>query len=259
MFLHHLNPSIKALTIVLLVLLLALIFDPITPLIFMICTIAVTFIGGKVEWKRYLLYFLPFTVLAFGMLWTTIVFADAPENPNDIVTFLGLDIPKESFLNGMALSLRVLSVASLSLLFIFTTNIVDFILSLIQQLKLPPKIAYGVLAGYRFLPMMKDELKIINSAHRIRGVNQARTLKEKVSQYKRFAIPLLASAIRKAERTAMAMESKGFTGNKQRTFYRSFNTSTSDWLFPLIMLVVFTSAVLLSVKLGYFKWYDGVL
>lgn len=252
MFLHHLNPSIKAITIALLVVLLAFIFDPITPFVFLIGTIAITFIFGKVAWKKYALYFIPFTILSFGMLWTTIAFATSPNNPNNMISILGMTFPRESFLTAVALSLRILSVAALSLLFIFTTNVVDFILSLIQQLKLPPKIAYGVLAGYRFLPMMKDELVIIHQAHRIRGINKAHTMMDKWHQYKRFVIPLLASAIRKAERTAIAMESKGFTGDKGRTFYRHFTITKKDWLFPFIMLVIFSLAVLTSLKLGYF-------
>ena len=252
MFLHQLNPSIKAITIALFVMLLAFIFDPITPFVFLIGTITITFVFGKVKWKSYVLYFIPFSILSFGMLWTTIAFATLPNNPNDVITLLGMTFPRESFLTALALSLRILSVAALSLLFIFTTNVVDFILSLIQQLKLPPKIAYGVLAGYRFLPMMKDELVIINQAHRIRGINKAHTIMGKWHQYRRFAIPLIASAIRKAERTAIAMESKGFTGDKDRTFYHHFTISKKDWLFPLIMLVIFSLAVLISLKLGYF-------
>ncbi|MFZ3579400.1 energy-coupling factor transporter transmembrane component T family protein [Virgibacillus sp. DJP39] len=259
MFLHQLNPSIKALTIVLVVILLALVFDPITPLLFMIFTITLTFIGGEIDWKKYCLYFLPFSVIAFGMLWTTVIFADTPKHPEEVLSLLGITIPKESIVTALALSLRVLSVASLSLLFIFTTNVVDFILSLIQQLKLSPRIAYGVLAGYRFLPMMKDELLIIHSAHRVRGFDQAKTIRGKWNQYKRFSIPLLASAIRKAERTAMAMESKGFTGEKERTFYRRFSTSLRDWLFLSLMVITLLSAAYVSWYLGYFKWYSGQL
>ncbi|WP_404451153.1 energy-coupling factor transporter transmembrane protein EcfT [Virgibacillus necropolis] len=259
MFLHRLNPSIKALTIVLLEIMLALIFDPITPFLFMVWTITLTFVGGNINLKKYCLYFLPFLIIAFGMLWTTIVFADTPKHPQEIINFLGFNIPEESLTTALALSLRVLSVAALALLFIFTTDTVDFILSLIQQLKLSPKIAYGVLAGYRFLPMMKNELFIIRSAHRVRGFDQAKTLRGKWNQYKTFSIPLLASAIRKAERTAMAMESKGFTGDKNRTFYRLFSISSHDWFFSILMVTAFLGIVYLSWHLGYFQWYSGEL
>ncbi|WP_249870442.1 energy-coupling factor transporter transmembrane component T family protein [Oceanobacillus saliphilus] len=256
MFLQRLNPSLKALTIMLFVVLLAMIFDPITPLLFLIWTVSITFLFGKVAWKKYTLYFIPFLIFAFGMLWTTIIFADTPTNKDDSITLFGMTYPRESLLTALALSLRVLNVAALSLLFIFTTNIVHFILSLMQQLRLPPKIAYAVLAGYRFLPMMRDEIKIIHDAHRVRGVNQAKTIKEKWENYKRYSIPLLASSIRKAERTAMAMESKGFTGEKNRTFYRQFSIKKTDWIFPLIMLLGFSAAVIVSLEMGYLKLFS---
>ncbi|WP_067726017.1 energy-coupling factor transporter transmembrane component T family protein [Oceanobacillus damuensis] len=256
MFLQRLNPSLKALTILLFVVLLALIFDPITPSLFLIWTVSITFLFGKVAWKKYVLYFIPFMIFAFGMLWTTVIFADAPANKNDILLIFGMEYPRESILTALALSLRVLNVAALSLLFIFTTNIAHFILSMMQQLRLPPKIAYAVLAGYRFLPMMRDEIKIIHDAHRVRGVNQAKTIKEKWNNYKRYSIPLLASAIRKAERTAMAMESKGFTGDKDRTFYRQFTIRKTDWFFPLVMLIGFTTAVIVSFEMGFLKIFS---
>src|SRR5690625_608568 len=158
MFLQRLNPSVKAVTIIVFIIFLAMIFEPVTPLLFLMWTIFVTFIFGKVDVKKYLLYFAPFIIFALGMFWTSIVFADTPNHPDDAIRFFGIDFPKESVLTALALTLRILNVAALSLLFVFTTNTVHFILSMMQQLKLPPKIAYGVLAGYRFLPMLKDEL-----------------------------------------------------------------------------------------------------
>nr|WP_106783098.1 energy-coupling factor transporter transmembrane component T [Lysinibacillus timonensis] len=259
MFLHQLNPAMKAITVVILVILLALIFDPVTPSIVLLCTILIVFIGGNVSWKRYFLYLSPFLLFSFGMFWTTLVFAKQSDSSAQMISILTFEFPRESLIIALALAVRVLSVAALSLLFIFTTNTIDFILSLIQQLKLSPRIAYGVLAGYRFLPMMKNEMKIIREAHRIRGVNQATTITEKCGQYKRYAIPLLASAIRKAERTATAMESKGFTGERNRTFFRQFTISNKDWIFLVIMLMIYAAAVYTSYSLGYLQLYNGEL
>lgn len=259
MLLHQLNPTMKAVTVVVLVILLALVFDPVTPSILLVGTILFMLVGAKVNWKKYFLYFLPFVLFAFGMFWTTLIFGKQPDHPDQVITLLAYEFPRETFIVALALALRVLSVAALSLLFILTTNIVHFILSLIQQLKLSPRIAYGVLAGYRFLPMMKDELKIIREAHRIRGVNQATTIRGKWGQYKRYAIPLLASAIRKAERTATAMESKGFTGERNRTFLRQFTITKKDWLFFSLMLALYAAAVYTSSALGFLKHYQGEL
>lgn len=259
MHLHHLNPSMKALTIIISIILLALIFDPITPIIFSLIIISLTFVFGRISWKKYILYYSPFFILAFAMLWTTIAFSNIPGNPNEVIHLLGMSFPRETLLVALALAVRVISVASLSLLFIFTTDVVSFVISLIQQFRLPPKIAYGVLAGYRFLPMMKDELFLIRNAHQIRGVNQNNGLKERFSQYKGYVIPLLASAIRKAERTAIAMESKGFTGSKDRSYYRHYFIKKQDWLFLIFIMFGLALSTFISIKLGYFKWYGDIL
>ncbi|MBM7572174.1 energy-coupling factor transporter transmembrane component T family protein [Aquibacillus albus] len=257
MFIHNVNPSIKAITIIVSVFLLALVFDPITPLCFVIWIWILTIGVAKIHWKKYLVYFSPFFIFALGMFWTNVMFANEPNNPADVITLFGREFPTEDVNTALALSLRILSFTSLSLLFLLTTNIVHFILSLMQQCKLPPKLAYGILAGYRFLPMMKDELVLIHAAHRVRGVNRAKTMKEAFQQYKRFAIPLLASAIRKAERTAIAMESKGFTGSRDRTFYRQFTIGPKDWLFLVMMLGMLLIFITVSWQLGYLKWYSG--
>ncbi|KGX87191.1 HMP/thiamine permease YkoC [Pontibacillus litoralis JSM 072002] len=259
MLLNQLNPSIKALTVIVMIFALTLVFDPFTPLVYCLFTIAITFMFGKVDGKKYFLYFLPFFLIAIGMLWTTLVFADAPKNAANTVQIFLWEFPKEDVVVAFSLALRMLAFASLSLLFIFTTNMVDFILSLMQQCKLPPKIAYGVLAGYRFLPLMKEELGQIRAAHQVRGVNRATNIKESIQQYKRFVIPLLAGAIRKAERTAVAMESKGFTGDKHRTFYRPFTLSWKDWAFFLFMFLILFITIFASIQLEYFQWYKGQL
>lgn len=259
MFLHNVNPTVKALTIIGVVFLLAFLFDPVTPLIYISWTIVVTFLFGTFKKKHYIYYFLPFLLFAFGMFWTTLVFSDRAAPSGETLSLLGINVPFEDVWVATSLGLRVLAFATLSLLFLFTTNMVHFILSLIQQLKLPPKIAYGVLAGYRFLPMLKTEFQQVLAAHRIRGVNKPKTWKEKIVQYQRMAIPLLAGAIRKAERTAVAMESKGFTGAKDRTFYRPMKVQGKDWLFPLMMFGMLGITIALSVYFGYFSFYDGQL
>ncbi|WP_102335330.1 energy-coupling factor transporter transmembrane component T family protein [Salimicrobium jeotgali] len=255
MYLNNMNPSVKALTILGLVAALALLFDPVTPALFTLATIAVTFLFGEFRRKYYLFYLIPFTIFAVGMLWTTIAFADAPKNPAETVGLIWWEVPREDVLVAVSLSFRVLAFATMSLLFIFTTNMVEFLLSLMQQLRLPPKLAYGIMAGYRFLPMITTEFRQIRAAHRVRGMGQ----ESKWKRYRRFAVPLLAGAIRKAERTAVAMESKGFTGTRERTFYRNIRIRKKDWLFPAGMSAVLLLLIMLSLRFDYFSWYQGQL
>ncbi|WP_308215275.1 energy-coupling factor transporter transmembrane component T [Sinobaca sp. H24] len=65
-------------------------------------------------------------------------------------------------------------------------------------------------------------------------------------KWKQYAIPLMAGAIRKAERTAAAMEVKGFDGAGNRTRYQTMPYHKEDIFFiggvliTAICLVLFT-------------------
>ncbi|WLR56844.1 energy-coupling factor transporter transmembrane component T [Mesobacillus subterraneus] len=259
MLLNEMNPSIKALSILVSILLLSIFFDPVTPLLSLILTIAITFIFGKIHFKKWILLFSPFLFMAIVYVWSSLLFPRVDWGDSIIWEWWFITITAEGVQRSISLGLRVLSFASLSLLFALTTNPFNFLLSLMQQCKLSPKIAYSIMAGYQFLPMIKNEFEIIRSAHRIRGAGRTETLSDKIKQIKKYGIPLLASGIRKAERTAIAMESKGFTGDKEREFYRVIPVSKRDWLlFGLLICIVLVSA-LTSHKLGYLSLYNGEL
>jgi energy-coupling factor transport system permease protein len=259
MSLHEVNPSIKAFAVVISILILSLFFDPITPLLTIIWAVSITFIFGRISFKKWILLFAPFLFIAIIYVWSTMLFPRLQEGHTVLWQWAFLTITAEGFQRGMSLGLRVLSFATLSIMFTLTTKPTDFLLSLMQQCKLPPKLAYGIMAGYRFLPLIKEEFQTLQNAHRVRGVARARTIPEKVKQIKRYVIPLLAGAIRKAERTALAMESKGFTGDKNRIFYREITVSRIDWLFFTLMIGAVLLSAFISWKLGYLQFYNGEL
>lgn len=241
MNLQTLNPSIKALTVIIGVFLLSFIFEPVTPLLYWLVIVGMTFIFGRISIKRWLLFYSPFLLVSFGYIWTTAVFSNPAADAASVlyVSWGPVQISKEGLLNGLALGLRVSCFAALSLLFMLTTDPVRFIMSLVQQCRLSPRIAYGMLAGYRFLPLLQEEMRLIRHAHQVRGANRERGLKGRILTLKRYAIPLLASAIRKAERAAIAMEAKGFTGNRERTHYHEIRVSIQDWIFLGLMISLF--------------------
>ncbi|MCY9515529.1 energy-coupling factor transporter transmembrane component T family protein [Paenibacillus apiarius] len=261
MMLRDWNPSIKGLAIIVAVILLSLTFDPVTPLFALAYTILFTFGLGRVPWRRWLLGFVPFFIMGFGYVWTALLFPrSAATEASAALWQWGSFIVTEATLHqALSLGLRVLIFSALSLIFILTTDPVRFMLSLMQQCKLSPKWAYGILAGYRFLPFFKEELRILQHAHRMRGVERERGWKNKLRAWKRYAIPLLASAIRKSERVAAAMFSKGFTGRRGRIYYTELRVTWKDWLLFALLHGGIALCYFLSWKLGYVQWYRGQL
>lgn len=250
--LTSINPTMKAFAVLIPALLLAFSFDPLTPFFYLVFTIAVTFLFGKVGFKRWLMIFSPFILLAVSFAWMTMLHPSGAFSGGDVLfSIWSLQVTSESFWAGISLGLRSLSFAALSLLFVLTTDSTKFMLSLMQQCKLPPKLTFGILAGYRFLPTFRYELQVLRQAHRIRGVGIARGPKEYLFQFRRYAIPLLANAIRKAERVALAMESKGFTGEADRTHYHEMSINKRDWVFVSVFFLMFLVSMFLSYQLGF--------
>ncbi|WP_368072459.1 energy-coupling factor transporter transmembrane protein EcfT [Paenibacillus sp. KS1] len=261
LILHDWNPSIKGLAIIIAVIMLSLTFDPVTPLAALVYIVLFTFLLGNISWRKWLLSFCPFLIMGIGYVWTALVFPRSADPASSAILWKwgSFIITEATFQQAISLGLRVLIFSALSLIFILTTDPVRFMLSLMQQCKLSPKWAYGILAGYRFLPFFKEELRIIQDAHRMRGIERERGWKSKLRAWKRYAIPLLASAIRKSERVAAAMISKGLTGRRGRAYYVKLRVTWKDWALLFLLLGGIALCYYVSWKLGFVQWYQGQL
>jgi len=241
-YLQQTNPVLKLLALLLIVLAMIPVLDPWTPLLMIIVPGLALWLLGSVPPHKFMLYLSPFTVIAFSFLWMTVVFPS--ERGADIWFRIGpLAVAGENVITGMSLGLRALVFASWSLLFVLTTEPTRLMLALVQHCKLPPRFGYGMMAAYRFLPLFRTELEQIRAAHRIRGLGEKPGLRGRWQQMKRYAIPLLASAIRKAERVAVAMESKGFRDSRDRSYYRTVDWSWRDAIFALGIIGLLSAVV----------------
>lgn len=246
------NPSIKAIAVLIPGIMLGFTFDVFTPLLYFIFILIVTFTMSDIPISKWLKFFSPFLIVAASFAWMTILYANQTFSYGKVLfTIWGLEITEGSVITGCSLALRSLCFVSLSLLFALTTDSTKFMLSLMQQCKVPPKITYGILAGYRFLPSFREEMEILKQAHRIRGVHRTKGIKGKLQQLKRYSIPLLASGIRKAERVAIAMESKGFTGERERTHFHQLTVQKKDWMFLAMLIGGLAVIYVTSYYLGY--------
>lgn len=216
---------------------MAFFFDPWTPLLFWVGVLMLQVFFSQINWKKWLLFMLPFFVTAFGYFWTTLVFAEDQSGPV-MWSIWNMQITVTQMNHALSLSFRVLAFSSLSLLFALTTNPVTFILSLMQQLKLSPKIAYGVMVGYQFLPVLKEEFVQIGQAHRLRGAGGKKNLVQRLVGIRRILIPMLAGAVRKAERAAFAMEARGFTGERRSSYFHVISIGKVDVVLVILFLFV---------------------
>ena len=129
---------------------------------------------------------------------------------------------------GLQLATRVMGYVGLGLLFGMTTPAEDLILSLMHQAKVKPKFAYGILAAFHLIPNISKELEDAKLAYKVRGIPLGR-----ISLKPFFAA--MVNCIRWSENLAMAMESKGFDGDGERTFERRMTVHVYDVVLAIVI------------------------
>jgi len=150
-----------------------------------------------------------------------------------------------AFLIGLAAALRIVAVVMLSLIAGLSTTGPELVRALVQNLRVPYRIGYTALAALRFVPRFGHELEVIRAAHRVRGVEHGRGPIAWVRRTLGLAIPLLASAIRHAERVALAMDARAFGAHPTRT-----ERIISRWRVADAVFVVLCWAGLVAVLLA---------
>jgi energy-coupling factor transport system permease protein len=230
---HQWHPLVKLLGCIVIIVLVTMSYDPIPNVILFLVTLILALGASRVPPSRFFAILAPFTFIAFGFGIAQLLF----HGEGTTLVVLGpLVITKEALSFSVALAFRMLTIISISLVFTLTTDPKDFVLSLIQQLKVSYRIAFGVFFALRMLPQVETEFDIIRSAHGIRGVGERPGLIGKLEEYQRFTIPLLVSLIRKSTRAAMAMESKAFGAFPTRTYLHKMHIQAKDVALLLVLV-----------------------
>lgn len=220
-FFHKMDPSIKFLWMIIIVLLLFVMTDPFSVLGLLLLQLMLGKFGAKIgfiEMLRALAFIAP-AALTVGLL---NIFA------------IG------DLLYGAAMGLRMLTVIVPGVIFSKTTEPRRLAFSLVQVLKLPYMFAFMVNTAYRFVPIFEDELNNITKAHIVRGVDME--LKGIRGRFKKLQItiePLLINVIRKSQLTSMAVQNRAFGAYPERTYTYVTKATKSDKIFLAVWVITF--------------------
>jgi energy-coupling factor transport system permease protein len=144
---------------------------------------------------------------------------------------------------GLSVGLRLAVIALTTLLVFGPSDVTRLADSLVQQWRLPDRFAYGTLAALRMAPLMATDWTTIGAARRLRGISPRGPIARLRDQGGRLLV-LLVSAIRRAERTALAMDARGFDCGLRRSHFRELRTGWRDWLTIAVAVVVAVAALL---------------
>lgn len=250
--LHRLNPAAKLLGLAIVAAGATFSFDPFIPGSLALGLWLLTWLVGRMPLPRLLRASLPLLLVPLPLAAFTALYADLSgyASPTILWSWGPWTLAMEGVRTGIGLGLRVTCFMATALVFISTTDPSDFAISLIQNLKVPYRFGYGVLVSYRFLPSLRTEFETIRKAHRVRGVGLGGGPLARLKRIRRYAVPLLASALRKSQRTALAMDAKAFGSGPDRTYFRQIELSARDALFVIAALAYTAGVYWLALRFG---------
>ena len=251
-YLHRLNPLSKLAVNLLYVVLLSMIVDPVTPGVFAAAALISLRVLGGVPFKTIGYIFIPLMVVSFGTFWSTSLFFDASAlSESHVALQVGpIVLTYEALSYGLTITLRLMAIFISSMMFVLTTDPTEFIQSLIQQLRVSFRFGYGILAAYRFVPMLQNELANIRAAHKVRGFDESKGIAARINALRSYTVPLLAITLRKAGRVALAMDSRGFAAWPYRTYYHQTAFGQRDYVFIAGAVLLAVTALAILANMG---------
>lgn len=237
-FLYALNPLAKVAAVAPAMILLVFVRDLATPAAFLVLAYALILIGARLTWRLLLLLLvvIPVAMLVIGIGFSLWVDAALVDDTAPFLQIGGWTLFTGALEVGFATSLRLGAIAALALVGGLTTSGPDLVRASIQQLRVPYRVGYTALAAFRFVPRFGHELSVIRAAHRVRGHHGGRGPFARIARGWGYIVPLLAGAIRHAERVALAMDARAFGAHPTRTERHLVPFRTRDIVFIVLLL-----------------------
>ncbi|MDT0182691.1 energy-coupling factor transporter transmembrane component T [Microbacterium sp. ARD31] len=218
-FLYGLNPLAKLLAPLPAMVLLAFVRDLATPAAFLALTYAVLLVGVSITPRLLvvLLALVPAAAVSIGFGFSLWIDPSGVDQSLVVWRVGSWTLYGGALLVGFATGLRIAAIIALALIAGLSTTGPDLVRAAVQQLRVPYRIGYTALAAFRFVPRFGHELEVIRHAHRVRGAHGGRGTLAAAARWSGYLVPLLAGAIRHAERVALAMDARAFGAHPDRT------------------------------------------
>lgn len=250
-FLYRLNPLAKLAAPVPAMLALVFARDLVTPLVMLALAYSVLLVGARWTARSALLLLVavPAGVALIGVGMSLWVDTARVSGTPAVLRIGDWTLYAGALQIGAATGLRLGAIAALAFIAGLTTTGPDLVRASVQQLRVPYRVGYTALAAFRFVPRFRYELELIRQAHRVRGAHGGRGPFAATARWSGYVVPLLAGAIRHAERVALAMDSRAFGAYPDRTERHLVPFRRRDVVFVVAFWLV-SAAILIAL----FPW-----
>lgn len=156
----------------------------------------------------------PFALFGFGFLTTSVLFRE--ESGFAVMMAREQAFARPDIAPGLVLFFRAIACGMVSALFALTTDPGQLVRALMRHLRLPASVGYALLQAMHLVPDLLREAQALRLA---RAMDRGRPMRRVLGPVEAMGltVPLLAYAIRRAGRSALAMEVRGFRPGAPRT------------------------------------------
>lgn len=233
--LHRRNPTVKLLVLLAVSSVLLVPVDIATPSLVGLALVPAAVAAGRLPVRT-----LATTCAAFAPFACSLLAVNAVTREGEVVAQVaGLEVTRTGLVVGASLAVRTLVVGALAVVFTATTDGPRLMTSLHQHARLPARVTYAILAGYRVLEGLPDAWTTIRRAQAVRDPTRRRgaPLPRDPASLGRAAFALLVGALRQGERLATTLQLRGL-GSGPRTVHRPVRLGLADAVLVLVALGV---------------------
>ncbi len=188
----------------------------------------------------------PFALFGFGFFTTSVLFRQDSAFALQMAAETPFGAPAVAA--GLILFFRAIACGMVSALFALTTDPGALIKAMMVHWRLPPSVGFALFQALNLVPDLGREMQNIRLARAMRRGRPPRRIPGPVEMVS-LIVPLLAYAIRRAGRSALAMETRGLAPGRQRTVINAPAIGGNDRLFILAALCLLAVAIFAALGL----------
>lgn len=176
---------------------------------------------------------------------------------HEFARVFGISLTYEQLFYQVTKMFKYASVIPLGMIFLLTTNPSEFASSL-NGIRVNYKAAVAVALTLRYFPDIQRDYKDIYLAQQARGLELSRKAKF-IDRFKNsllIVIPLIFSTLDRVEVISNAMDLRGFSKSKTRTWYMARKLSRQDALALVVSGLIFIATVCVSIFINRSRFYN---
>lgn len=169
----------------------------------------------------------------------------------------GVSLTFEQLFYQVTKFFKYASVVPLGMIFLLTTNPSEFASSL-NGIHVNYKAAFAVALTLRYFPDIQRDYHDIHLAQQARGLELSKKAKF-IDRFKNsllIVIPLIFSTLDRIELISNAMDLRGFSKSRSRTWYTSRKLNRQDALALIVSGLIFALSICISVFINHSRFFN---